>query len=53
MRLLSLAGGAILVDAVGIQAVFWLGGTLLALAGGLGLALLGRYDFRGPSLTLP
>lgn len=46
MRLLSLAAGGVLVDAVGIRPVFWAGGTLLALAGLLGLALLGRHDFR-------
>lgn len=44
MRLVSLALGGLLVDAVGIQPVFWLGGSLLALAGLLGLTLLGRYD---------
>ncbi|MBA2278400.1 MAG: MFS transporter [Chloroflexia bacterium] len=49
-RLLSLAVGAVLVDAVGIRAVFWLGGSLLAGAGLLGLALLGRYDFRQESV---
>jgi MFS family permease len=46
MRLLSLAAGGVLVDAVGIRPVFWAGGLLLALAGLLGLALLGRHDFR-------
>ena len=46
MRLLSLALGGLLVDAVGIQPLFWAGGTLLALAGLLGLSLLGRHDFR-------
>ncbi len=46
MRLLSLALGGLLVDAVGIRPLFWLGGALLALAGLLGLTLLGRYDFR-------
>ncbi len=46
MRLLSLALGGLLVDAVGIRPLFWLGGALLALAGLLGLMLLGRYDFR-------
>ncbi len=46
MRLLSLALGGVLVDAAGIRPLFWLGGTLLALAGVLGLILLGRYDFR-------
>ncbi|MDQ3694763.1 MAG: hypothetical protein M3464_14230 [Chloroflexota bacterium] len=44
--MLSLAGGAVLVDAIGIQAVFWLGDTLLALAGVLGLVLLGSFEFR-------
>jgi len=46
MRLLSLALGGILVDTVGIRPLFWVGGALLALAGLLGLTLLGRYDFR-------
>ncbi len=46
MRLLSLALGGVLVDAWGIAPVYWLGGTLLALAGVLGLALLGQHDFR-------
>lgn len=46
MRLLSLAAGAVLVDQLGIQLVFWIGGALLMLAGVLGLVLLGRYDFR-------
>jgi len=46
MRLLSLALGGLLVDAVGIHPLFWLGGALVALAGLLGLTLLGRYDFR-------
>lgn len=46
MRLLSLALGAVMVDAVGIQPLFWTGGALLALAGILGLVLLGGHDFR-------
>lgn len=46
MRLLSLAIGGLIVDALGIRALFWAGGTLLTLAGVLGLALLGSYDFR-------
>ena len=46
MRLLSLAMGGVLVDAIGVRPLFWLGGGLLALAGLLGLALLGQHDFR-------
>jgi predicted MFS family arabinose efflux permease len=46
LRLLSLAAGGLLVDVVGIRPLFWLGGALLALAGLLGLALLGGYDGR-------
>lgn len=49
MRLLSLAAGAVFVDAVGIRPLFWSGGTLLACAGLLGVALLGTYDFRHKS----
>lgn len=45
-RLLSLALGAVVVDLIGVRALFWLGGSLLAFAGALGLALLGGYDFR-------
>ena len=45
MRLLSLAAGAVMVDLLGIQPLFWTGGTLLAVAGMLGLVLLGTYDF--------
>ena len=39
--------GGLVVDALGVAPLFWIGGGLLALAGGLGLALLGRHDFRG------
>lgn len=46
MRLLSLAAGAVMVDFVGIQPLFWIGGALLALAGILGITLLGSHDFR-------
>jgi len=46
MRLLSLGLGGLLVDAVGIRPVFWMGGLLLALAGLLGLSLLGSHDFK-------
>jgi hypothetical protein len=44
MRLVSLGVGGILVDAVGIQPLFWTGGALLATAGIFGLAFLGRHD---------
>lgn len=42
MRLLSLGLGGLMVDLVGIEPIFWVGGVLLALAGVLGLAMLGR-----------
>ena len=45
-RLVSIAGGGLLADAVGIRAVYLLGGLLLLAAGGLGLVRL-----RGPQLT--
>lgn len=54
-RLLSLALGGLLVDTIGIRAVYWIGGGMLAGAGVLGLALLGgtlsidrRADTAGP-----
>lgn len=46
MRLLSLGLGGVLVDAAGIRALYWSSGMLLAVAGFLGLLLLGRHDFR-------
>jgi MFS family permease len=51
MRLISLAIGGIVVDAVGIQPLFWGGGTLLAITGALGLMLLGRHDFHARDLV--
>jgi MFS family permease len=50
-RLLSLALGALMVDAIGIRPLFWTGGALLALAGVLGLVLLGGHDFRSQAGT--
>ena len=50
MRLISLALGGLLVDAIGIQPIYWIGGMLLATAGVLGLFLLGDYDFRARHL---
>lgn len=46
LRLASLALGATMVEALGIRPVFWTGGTLLVLAGVLGLLLLGGHDFK-------
>lgn len=46
LELLSLAVSGLLVDVAGIRVLYWAGGGVLALAGLLGLGLLGRYDFR-------
>jgi predicted MFS family arabinose efflux permease len=40
MRLVSLAVGAVVVDRLGIEQLYWIGGSLLVVAGFLGLALL-------------
>ena len=45
MRLASLGVGAVVADAIGIAPLYWIGGTLLFLAGVLGLVLLGRFRF--------
>lgn len=47
MRLLSLAIGGLVADRFGIQPLYWVGGSLLVVAGVLGLAVLGRYRFAG------
>ena len=49
-RLLSLAMGGLAVDAIGVRPIFWAGGSLLALAGGLGLIFL-REDDRGGAVA--
>lgn len=49
LRLLSLGLGGALVATTGIQAIYWAGGTLLLLAGAVGLALLRGYTFKGAS----
>lgn len=49
MRLASLGVGAVLVDRIGIEPLYWAGGSMLFLAGALGLALLGRFRFVEPS----
>jgi sugar phosphate permease len=46
MRLVSLAVGAVIIDSVGIRPLYWFSGTLLSLAGVLGVALLHSHDFR-------
>lgn len=46
-RLLSLGLGGVLVDVIGVRAVYWIGGGLLVGAGLLGLTLLQESDFRG------
>jgi hypothetical protein len=51
MRLLSLGIGGVLVDAIGIEPLFWAGGCLLTLSGVLGLRLLGGYNLRTPAIA--
>jgi MFS family permease len=45
LQLVSLGVGGIIVDRLGIEPLYWIGGTLLIAAGVLGLALLGRFRF--------
>ncbi len=49
MRLLSLGLGAVVVDRLGIEPLYWIGGALLFFAGALGLALLGTTKFSSES----
>jgi len=49
MRLLSLGLSGLVVDLVGVRPLFWAGGTLLALAGLLGLVLVGRAGADPPA----
>jgi MFS family permease len=53
MRLVSLAVGGIIVGVVGIRPLYWGGGALLVLAGLLGMALLGRYEFQQAAMPGP
>jgi MFS family permease len=53
MRLLSLGVGGWLADRAGISSVYVIGGTLLTLAGVLGLVLLGRVPLDAPSCATP
>jgi len=41
-RLLSLGAAAVLVDVIGIEAVYWIGGAMLAASGAIGWSLLGQ-----------
>lgn len=55
MRLLSLGLGGVLADHSGIAAIYVAGGVLLALAGALGLVLLGylSLDRSLPNSAVP
>lgn len=46
MRLLSLGLGGLIVDRLGVEPLYWIGGTLLFFAGVLGLTLLGRFELK-------
>lgn len=48
-RLASLGLGGVLADALGVQAVYLLGGLLLVAAGDFGLASLGQPQAEDPS----
>jgi len=53
-RLISLAIGGIVVDAFGVQLLYWASGVLLVLAGAVGLAgrpSLENYPKNGPSVS--
>lgn len=51
MRLASLGIGGALVDIVGIQVVYWVGGAMLLGAGVFGLVALRSYEFGGAAQT--
>ncbi len=46
MEILSIGTAGLLADALGIPAVYYLGGLLLTIAGMLGFILLGNSRFR-------
>ncbi len=48
MQLLSLLAGGLLADRVGVQVIYYVGGTMLVGAGLLGMLLLRNYDFQEP-----
>jgi hypothetical protein len=45
MEILSIGLAGLLADTIGIRPVYYLGGSLLIIAGILGLVLLGQYQF--------
>ena len=50
-RLASLAMGAVIVDRFGVEPLFWVGGSLLFIAGAIGLAMFGSFRFGGAAAT--
>lgn len=44
MEIISIGFAGLVADALGIRMVYYTGGALLVMAGGLGLVLLGRYQ---------
>lgn len=50
-RLLSLGLSALVVDRLGVEPLYWIGGTLLFLSGALGLVLLGGTRFTSDDAT--
>jgi hypothetical protein len=49
MRLVSLGVGGVLADSLGVRTVYYIGGTLLAGSGVLGLVLLRGHNLKEPS----
>ena len=52
MRLLSLGLGGLVVDRLGIAPLYWIGGTLLTVAGLLGLTLFRRTQFTADGVSM-
>ncbi len=53
MQLISLGIGGVLVDHLGIEPIYYIGGTMLIGAGVLGLILLRDYSFKEPAQEEP
>jgi len=51
VQLASLAVAAVIVDRLGVEPLYWIGGTLLVIAGLLGLALFRETRFVGSAAT--